>query len=99
MACSCLCHLPDKSLRFNCTSIPRKEPAMTDDPKTLVSTDWLAAHLKDPDLRVIDASWYLPDAGRDARAEYNAAHGPGAREIHQPHARDGHRRRASGGGL
>ncbi|MEM6374319.1 MAG: 3-mercaptopyruvate sulfurtransferase [Pseudomonadota bacterium] len=50
-----------------------------DDPKTLVSTDWLAAHLKDPDLRVLDASWYLPDAGRDARAEYEAAHIPGAR--------------------
>ncbi|WP_299599997.1 3-mercaptopyruvate sulfurtransferase [uncultured Tateyamaria sp.] len=52
---------------------------MSDDPKTLVSTDWLAAHLKDPDLRVLDASWYLPDAGRDARAEYEAAHIPGAR--------------------
>ena len=52
---------------------------MTDDPKTLVSTDWLAAHLKDPDLRVLDASWYLPNAGRDARAEYAAAHIPGAR--------------------
>ena len=26
---------------------------MTDDPKTLVSTEWLAAHLNDPDLRVI----------------------------------------------
>ena len=51
----------------------------TDDPKTLVSTAWLAAHLKDPDLRVIDASWYLPDAGRDAKAEYQAAHSPGAR--------------------
>ncbi len=51
----------------------------TDDPKTLVSTAWLAAHLKDPDLRVIDASWYLPDAGRDAKAEYQAAHIPGAR--------------------
>ncbi len=50
-----------------------------DDPKTLVSTDWLAAHLKDPDLRVLDASWYLPDAGRDAKAEYKAAHIPGAR--------------------
>lgn len=54
-------------------------PSPTDDPKTLVSTDWLAAHLKDPDLRVIDASWYLPDAGRDAKAEYAAAHIPGAR--------------------
>ncbi|WP_299207808.1 3-mercaptopyruvate sulfurtransferase [uncultured Tateyamaria sp.] len=52
---------------------------MSDDPKTLVSTDWLAAHLKDPDLRVLDASWYLPDAGRDARTEYEAAHIPGAR--------------------
>ncbi|APX12839.1 3-mercaptopyruvate sulfurtransferase [Tateyamaria omphalii] len=52
---------------------------MSDDPRTLVSTDWLAAHLKDPDLRVVDASWYLPDAGRDAREEYEAAHIPGAR--------------------
>ncbi|MCZ8334642.1 MAG: 3-mercaptopyruvate sulfurtransferase [Rhodobacteraceae bacterium] len=52
---------------------------MTDDPKTLVSTDWLAAHLRDPDLRILDASWYLPDAGRDPRAEYTAAHIPGAR--------------------
>ena len=50
-----------------------------DDPKTLVSTDWLAAHLADPDLRLLDASWYLPSAGRDGRAEYQAAHIPGAR--------------------
>ena len=52
---------------------------MSDDPRTLVSTDWLAAHMKDPDLRVLDASWYLPDAGRNPRAEYDAAHIPGAR--------------------
>ncbi|MFP4569337.1 3-mercaptopyruvate sulfurtransferase [Rhodosalinus sp.] len=52
---------------------------MTDDPKVLVSTDWLAAHLDDPDLRVIDGSWYLPAMGRDARAEYEASHIPGAR--------------------
>lgn len=52
---------------------------MQDDPRTLVSTDWLAAHLKDPDLRVLDGSWHLPGAGRDARAEYDAAHIPGAR--------------------
>ena len=51
----------------------------SDDPKTLVSTDWLADHLKDPDLRVLDASWYMPDAGRDAKEEYSAAHIPGAR--------------------
>ncbi len=52
---------------------------MADDPKTLVSTDWLAQHLKDPDLRLLDASWYLPDAGRDPKAEYSEAHIPGAR--------------------
>ncbi|WP_170461242.1 3-mercaptopyruvate sulfurtransferase [Ruegeria arenilitoris] len=52
---------------------------MLDDPKTLVSTEWLAAHLKDPDLRILDASWYLPQQGRDARAEYDAGHIPGAR--------------------
>ena len=51
----------------------------TDDPKTLVSTDWLAAHPNDPDLRVLDASWYLPDMGRDGKAEYAKAHIPGAR--------------------
>jgi len=52
---------------------------MTDDPKTLVSTDWLAAHLNDPDLRIVDASYFLADMGRDAKAEYDAAHIPGAR--------------------
>ncbi|MGH1330436.1 MAG: 3-mercaptopyruvate sulfurtransferase [Paracoccaceae bacterium] len=51
------------------------------DPKTLVSTQWLAAHLKDPDLRLIDASWYLPGSGRDPQAEYNAAHIPAARFV------------------
>ena len=54
-------------------------PSLLDDPKTLVSTDWLAAHRADPDLRILDASWYLPDAGRNALAEYKAAHIPGAR--------------------
>ena len=52
---------------------------MADDPKTLVSTDWLAQHLKDPDLRLLDASMYLPGTDRDAKAEYDAAHIPGAR--------------------
>lgn len=49
------------------------------DPKTLVSTDWLAQHINDPDLRIVDASFYLPDMKRDAKAEYDAAHIPGAR--------------------
>jgi thiosulfate/3-mercaptopyruvate sulfurtransferase len=50
-----------------------------DDPKTLVSTDWLAAHMKDPDLRILDGTMFLPGTGRDARAEYAETHIPGAR--------------------
>lgn len=44
----------------------------------LVSTQWLADHIQAPDIVVVDASWYLPSMGRDARAEYNEAHIPGA---------------------
>ena len=43
-----------------------------------VSTDWLAKHLKSPDVAIVDASWYLPTANRDAHAEYLASHIPGA---------------------
>lgn len=51
----------------------------TSDPKTLVTTDWLEIHLRDPDLRILDGSWFMPNSQRDARAEYEAAHIPGAR--------------------
>jgi thiosulfate/3-mercaptopyruvate sulfurtransferase len=44
----------------------------------IVETEWLADHLNAPDLIVLDASWHLPTANRDARAEYNAEHIPGA---------------------
>jgi len=50
-----------------------------DDPKTLVSTGWLADHFKNPDLRILDGTWFLPGMGRDARSEYEATHIPGAR--------------------
>lgn len=43
-----------------------------------VSTQWLADHLSAPDLFLVDASWHLPTAGRDAKAEYLAEHIPGA---------------------
>ncbi|HVX82379.1 MAG TPA: 3-mercaptopyruvate sulfurtransferase [Devosiaceae bacterium] len=43
-----------------------------------VSTAWLAEHLRDPAVAIVDASWYLPTAGRDAHAEYLAGHIPGA---------------------
>ena len=44
----------------------------------VVSTEWLAAHLQAPDIAIIDASWYLPAANRNARAEFEAARIPGA---------------------
>lgn len=47
-------------------------------PEALVETDWLAQHLDAPDVRVVDASWYLPDVKRDPRAEYLKCHIPGA---------------------
>jgi len=47
----------------------------------LVSTEWLAERLGEPGLVVIDASAHLPDAGRDARAEFEAAHIAGARFL------------------
>ncbi len=47
-------------------------------PEILVSTDWLASRLGHPDLRIVDATYHLPHLKRDARAEYAAAHIPGA---------------------
>jgi thiosulfate/3-mercaptopyruvate sulfurtransferase len=44
----------------------------------LVSTQWLAGELGASDLRVVDASYFLPADGRDAAADYEAGHIPGA---------------------
>ena len=44
----------------------------------LVSTEWLAENLGASDLRVVDASYFLPEMGRDAAAEYETQHIPGA---------------------
>jgi thiosulfate/3-mercaptopyruvate sulfurtransferase len=44
----------------------------------VVTTEWLAKHLGEPDLRVVDGSWHMPHLARNARAEFEAAHVPGA---------------------
>jgi thiosulfate/3-mercaptopyruvate sulfurtransferase len=44
----------------------------------LVSTDWLANEIGASDLRVVDATWFMPDAGRNAQAEYEGGHIPSA---------------------
>ncbi|KAA3452522.1 thiosulfate/3-mercaptopyruvate sulfurtransferase 1, mitochondrial isoform X2 [Gossypium australe] len=48
----------------------------TNDP--VVSVDWLHANLREPDLKVLDASWYMPDEQRNPIQEYQVAHIPGA---------------------
>ena len=48
---------------------------------SLVSTDWLAQHLGEEDLVVVDCSWFMPASGRSGRDEYLAAHIPGARFL------------------
>jgi thiosulfate/3-mercaptopyruvate sulfurtransferase len=52
--------------------------AATTSSRWLKSTEWLAGELGKPDVAVIDGSYYLPTQNRDARAEYVAAHIPGA---------------------
>ena len=50
---------------------------MTEGP--LVSTQWLAGHLDDPTVRVVDCRWYLrPFDSRNGDDEYARAHIPGA---------------------
>jgi thiosulfate/3-mercaptopyruvate sulfurtransferase len=43
-----------------------------------VTTEWLAAHLGDPDLAIVDGTFFLPSEGRNAQAEFLAGHIPGA---------------------
>ncbi len=47
-------------------------------PTALVTSDWLAARLGRRNVRVVDGSWHMPQLTRDARAEFAAAHIPGA---------------------
>ena len=49
--------------------------------ESLVSTDWLAQGLGEPDLTVVDSSWHMPASGRSGRGEYLQAHIPGARFL------------------
>lgn len=51
---------------------------MTTPLPSIVSTEWLAKRLDEPDLRVLDGTWHMPQLKRDARAEFLAAHIPGA---------------------
>lgn len=51
---------------------------MAEDSPFTVDADWLEKRLGQPGISIVDASWYLPAQKRDAKAEYQAAHIPGA---------------------
>jgi thiosulfate/3-mercaptopyruvate sulfurtransferase len=60
------------------------------DRTALVTTEWLAEHLGDPKVRVVDGTYFLPNVPRDAHAEFALRHIPGAvhfdiDEIKDPH--------------
>jgi thiosulfate/3-mercaptopyruvate sulfurtransferase len=55
-------------------SEPTRPPAS----KNLVTTDWLAARLGEPEVSIVDGSFYLPQLNRNAKAEFLAGHIPGA---------------------
>jgi thiosulfate/3-mercaptopyruvate sulfurtransferase len=56
--------------------------------ESLVSTQWLAEHLGEPGLTIVDSSWFMPASGRDGREEYARAHIPGARFLDIDEVRD-----------
>jgi thiosulfate/3-mercaptopyruvate sulfurtransferase len=58
----------------------RPEDTSTPSPTSrwLVSTAWLAEHLRDRNVVVVDATYFLPTQQRDAHAEYREGHIPGA---------------------
>ncbi len=56
---------------------------MPDTSPFTVDADWLQERLSEPGISIVDASWYLPAQKRDARAEYKAAHIPGAKFFDQ----------------
>jgi len=63
--------------------------------RPLVSVKWLHDNFRRDDVKIVDASWYLPNQDRDGHAEYLEAHIPGAvyfpideiadRSSHLPH--------------
>ncbi len=48
---------------------------------SLVSTEWLAKHLGEADLTVVDATWFMPASGRSAGEEFLERHIPGSRFL------------------
>ncbi|XP_019183172.1 PREDICTED: thiosulfate/3-mercaptopyruvate sulfurtransferase 2 [Ipomoea nil] len=70
VACRMASSLSGAQISFSPASLTTNEP--------VVSVDWLHTKLRDPDMKVLDASWYMPDEQRNPLQEYQVAHIPGA---------------------
>ncbi len=57
-------------------------------PEALVSTEWLAAHLEDPDLRILDCTWHHASTNLDGRTQYRGRHLPGSVHFDIDHMAD-----------
>ena len=57
-------------------------------PEALVSTEWLAAHLSDPDLKILDCTWHHVSTNLDGRTQYRGRHLPGSVHFDIDHVAD-----------
>src|SRR6266699_5967573 len=57
-------------------------------PEALVSTEWLAGHLSDPDLRILDCTWHHVSTNLDGRTQYRGRHLPGSVHFDIDHVAD-----------
>ena len=58
----------------------RLEGMTFENPETLVNSRWLAEHLSDPDIRILDCTWHHVSTNLDGRNQYRGRHLP--RSIH-----------------
>jgi thiosulfate/3-mercaptopyruvate sulfurtransferase len=61
---------------------------MSSESDALVSTEWVAAHLSDPDLRILDCTWHHPSTNLDGRTQYRGRHLPGSVHFDIDHVAD-----------
>ena len=50
----------------------------TDTSSALVSSEWLAQHLTDPTIKILDCTWHHPSTNLDGRTQYRGRHLPGS---------------------
>jgi thiosulfate/3-mercaptopyruvate sulfurtransferase len=60
----------------------------SENPEALVGTEWLAEHISDPDIRILDCTWHHASTNLDGRTQYRGRHIPGAVHFDIDHVAD-----------